>query len=181
MKPKPPGYSPEAEGWIRILTVQTVLTVVIESRVILRVTRRIPLIMRTMISLLLLLLISTNALHADELSLSAQKEWVEGTESIEGAEIKTGQVIPTQKTANLLTRLHSFDSKKKAETLRLTQSAIWQNWTPIENLGPSNLNDAPVLLTIGPNNYWMFGVQIIAFKLVNHAYRNQSTPQSAYF
>ena len=113
--------------------------------------------MRTMISLLLLLLISTNALHADELSLSAQKEWVKGTESIEGAEIKTGQVIPTQKTANLLTRLHSFDSKKKAETLRLTQSAIWQNWTPIENLGPSNLNDAPVLLTIGPNNYWMFG------------------------
>ena len=73
MKPKQPGDSPEAEGWIRILTVQTVLTVVIESRVILRVMRRIPLIMRTMISLLLLLLISTNALHADELSLSAQK------------------------------------------------------------------------------------------------------------
>ena len=76
--------------------------------------------MRTMISLLLLLLISTNVLQADELSLSAQKEWVEGTESIEGAEIKTGQVIPTQKTANLLTRLHSFDSKKTVSYTHLT-------------------------------------------------------------
>ena len=36
-------------------------------------------------------------------------------------------------------------------------SAIWQNWNPIENLGPVNLADAPVLLTVGPDNYWMFG------------------------
>ena len=37
------------------------------------------------------------------------------------------------------------------------QSPIWQNWNPIENLGPINLSDAPVLLTLGPDDYWIFG------------------------
>ena len=49
------------------------------------------------------------------------------------------------------------DRRKKARSLTIAQSTVWQNWEPIENLGPSNLSDAPVLLTIGPNNYWMFG------------------------
>ena len=53
--------------------------------------------------------------------------------------------------------MHSSDVKRSAKSLVVTQSAIWQNWNPIENLGPVNLADAPVLLTVGPDNYWMFG------------------------
>ncbi len=34
---------------------------------------------------------------------------------------------------------------------------LWQNWEPVSNLGPTNLADAPVFLTIGPDNYWVFG------------------------
>jgi hypothetical protein len=114
-------------------------------------------IMRASLTVLLFLLISTGALQADDWSLSTQSEWRDGIQSVEGAEIDGGQVIPKEKSARLLTRLHAVDEKLKAKTLTLTQSAIWQNWQPIENLGPSNLNDAPVLLTIGPQNYWMFG------------------------
>lgn len=47
--------------------------------------------------------------------------------------------------------------KRSAQSLTVAQSPVWQNWNPIENLGPVNLGDAPVLLTVGPNNYWMFG------------------------
>jgi hypothetical protein len=113
--------------------------------------------MRASISVLLMLHLSASALRADDWSLSTQREWRDGIESVEGAELEEGQVIPNGKSARLLTRIHKLNKKQKAKTLTLTQSAVWQNWAPIENLGPSNLNDAPVLLTLGPNNYWMFG------------------------
>ena len=31
-------------------------------------------------------------------------------------------------------------------------------WEPVENLGPANLGDAPVFLSIGPNDHWIFGL-----------------------
>ena len=59
--------------------------------------------------------------------------------------------------ATIVTRINKTNQKRAARLLEVKQSAIWQNWIPIENLGPSNLADAPVLLTVGPKNYWMFG------------------------
>ena len=54
-----------------------------------------------------------------------------------------------RKTATVRTKLGKFDAKRSATTLTITQSPIWQNWIPIENLGPSNLRDAPVLADDG--------------------------------
>ena len=71
--------------------------------------------------------------------------------------VENGAVSPKGKTGQLKTKLHRFDSKRSASSLTIRQSAVWQNWNPIENLGPANLNDAPVLLTVGKGNYWMFG------------------------
>jgi hypothetical protein len=65
--------------------------------------------------------------------------------------------IPSIKSGTLKTKLQSFDEKRSAKSLQINQSAIWQNWNPIDNLGPSNLADAPVLLTKGPGDYWIFG------------------------
>lgn len=74
-----------------------------------------------------------------------------------GIRVSDGKAMPEGKSASLRTVVQSLTEKKSAKTLTVTQSAIWQNWNPIENLGPSNLQDAPVLLTKGPNDYWMFG------------------------
>ena len=114
-------------------------------------------LMKTLLASTLVLLMTANQTKADDWSLSTQQEWKAEIESLEGADILNGQVTPREKKAQLRTRLHQADQKKKARSLTITQSAVWQNWEPIENLGPSNLSDAPVLLTIGPNNYWMFG------------------------
>ena len=43
---------------------------------------------------------------------------------------------------NLKTKIQKFDTKRSVGSLTITQSPIWQNWNPIENLGPSNLRDA---------------------------------------
>jgi hypothetical protein len=64
---------------------------------------------------------------------------------------------PSGTTGSLKTKVHSFGGKRSASTLTIRQSAIWQNWNPIGNIGPVNLSDAPVLLTMGPDDYWMFG------------------------
>jgi len=104
-------------------------------------------------------LLGITLLHADESSwmIDHQDDWKKSIESADGAIIENGSAAPEDKQATILTRLKTFDSKRTAKSLTISQSAIWQNWNPIENLGPINLQDAPVLLTMGPDNYWMFG------------------------
>ena len=104
-------------------------------------------------------ILTTSALIAEESAwtIDSEKDWKANIESAEGAVIAKGSVAPLGKTATILTKLQTFDKKRSAKSLALTQSAIWQNWNPVENLGPSNLADAPVMLTMGPGNYWMFG------------------------
>ena len=53
--------------------------------------------------------------------------------------------------------MKSFEEKRSVSTVTVSQAPTWLNWNPIENLGPSNLQDAPVLLTLGPDDYWIFG------------------------
>ena len=98
-------------------------------------------------------------IHADESvwQIDSQEDWQSTLESSAGAVIKDGSLSPQEKTATFLTKLKSFDTKRPVRSLTITQSPVWQNWNPIENLGPANLADAPVLLTKGPDDYWMFG------------------------
>ena len=106
-------------------------------------------------SFILSSLLGAPFLHAGEVEWKLDSE--KDLESSRGAVIEDGAISPAEKTAAVRTKLKSFDGKRSASSLTVTQSPIWQNWNPIENLGPVNLNDAPVLLTKGPNDYWMFG------------------------
>ena len=107
----------------------------------------------------LTILIGASFLHAEETEwkLDSEKNWKQNLESSKGAAYEGGGFAPREVKASLLTKLQSFDKKRSAVSLTVSQSPVWQNWSPIENLGPINLNDAPVLLTMGPDNYWMFG------------------------
>lgn len=94
---------------------------------------------------------------ADEWSIDSQSEWTAALEDQKNLEIKDGVATPTAKTANFSSKLKRFDRKRSAASIVFEQSPIWQNWQPIDNVGPANLADAPVLLCIEPDNYWMFG------------------------
>ena len=100
-----------------------------------------------------------SALHAEQptMNIDSPQEWKEKIQSSVGAVIKDGSLSPKGKTATLTTKLQTFDTKRSATSLTINQSPIWQNWNPVPNIGPSNLRDAPVLLTMGPDNYWIFG------------------------
>lgn len=96
-------------------------------------------------------------LRADDWTIDSADDWKNNLESAEGAVVVDGSVSPEKKIATIATKVHSSNVKRSAKSLVVDQSAIWQNWNSIENLGPANLGDAPVLLTLGPKNYWMFG------------------------
>ena len=108
------------------------------------------------LSLVATLLVGAAA-YANDWTIDSADDWKQNVQSAEGANITDGSVSPKGKTATISTKVHSSDTKRSARSLVIDQSAIWQNWNPIGNLGPTNLGDAPVLLTIGPDNYWMFG------------------------
>jgi hypothetical protein len=96
-------------------------------------------------------------LQAADWTIDSADDWTQNIKSAEGATVEDGSVSPKAETATISTKVHASDVKRSAKSLVVTQSAIWQNWNPTENLGPVNLGDAPVLLTVGPGNYWMFG------------------------
>jgi len=102
-------------------------------------------------------LLATTPLPAADWTIDSAEQWTQNLASSEGATVADGTVSPQARTATIATHVHSSDVKRSAKSLVVTQSAVWQNWNPIENLGPVNLADAPVLLTVGPDNYWMFG------------------------
>ncbi|MFT5470487.1 MAG: hypothetical protein ACI8UO_005616, partial [Verrucomicrobiales bacterium] len=99
----------------------------------------------------------TAGVSAEPISIETSAEWATAIESSDGITLDKGGAFPTEKSGTLLTKIQAFDSKRSATALTIAQSPVWQNWIPTENLGPTNLQDAPVLLTMGPDNYWMFG------------------------
>ena len=89
--------------------------------------------------------------------VDTNEQWQRAAQQSVALEIKDGLAIPTGKTATYISKVQRFDAKRSANSLTVAQSPIWQNWQPIENLGPVNMQDAPVFLTLGPGDYWAFG------------------------
>jgi hypothetical protein len=84
-------------------------------------------------------------------------DWVLAASDQTNLHIADGMATPTAKEATYRSELKTFDKPRSLKSITLDQSPVWHNWEPINNLGPSNLGDAPVMVTVGPDNYWMFG------------------------
>lgn len=89
--------------------------------------------------------------------IDSQAEWQQGTATMSGLELTAGVATPTATTATFRSVVKNFGRRRMANSILFEQSPVWQNWEPVENVGPSNLQDAPVMLVLGPGNYWIFG------------------------
>lgn len=96
--------------------------------------------------------------YGDSWRIESQDDWAANVASHSNFEIVEGHAIPTASEAALQSVIKRFPTKLSIQSLTVSQSPDWQNWTPIEPVGPVNLADAPVFLTKGPNDYWMFGL-----------------------
>lgn len=89
--------------------------------------------------------------------VDTQADWAGATAVQTNLDFGDGVVIPSADSATFTSKVQRFDTRRKATSIVLDQSPIWQNWQPVDNLGPVNLQDAPVFLQMGPGNYWVFG------------------------
>lgn len=106
----------------------------------------------------LLLVVGSSYLVAQEpWTIDSQAEWETESDSRSDLEIRGGMAVPTADTATYRSKLKSYAKKRSAKSIEFEQSPIWQNWEPIDNVGPTNLGDAPVALSLGADNYWLFG------------------------
>lgn len=90
-------------------------------------------------------------------TIKSQSDWLANVETQSNLEFKKGMVVPTASNATYQSKLKTFKEKRSVKSLTVSQSPEWLNWSPVPNVGPSNLGDAPVALQMGGGNYWMFG------------------------
>jgi len=113
--------------------------------------------MKTETTIISMTMLAAAAFAAEPWTIDTQKEWVANAATQSNLEIKDGMATPTQKSATFKSHMKVFKTKRSAASLTIDQSPVWENWKGVPNLGPSNLSDAPVMLSLGPDNYWMFG------------------------
>ncbi|WDE98886.1 hypothetical protein PQO03_13685 [Lentisphaera profundi] len=89
--------------------------------------------------------------------IDSQVEWKQSITSNDQLDLKDGMISPKSKHATFKSTLKTFSTQRSAKSITLAQSPVWHNWAPIKGVKPINLGDAPVMLTMGPGNYWMFG------------------------
>lgn len=114
--------------------------------------QRIPLA-----ALLFSLLAAGCASRSGDWIVDSQEQWQAASARATNLAFTDGEAVPTAPGATYRSNMRRFGARQRAAAITIEQSPLWLNWEPIENLGPKNLKDAPVLLTLGPRNYWMFG------------------------
>ena len=90
-------------------------------------------------------------------TIESQADWESNTESKTGFEFQEGMAVPSEPSATFRSKLKVFDQKQTPRSLVVSQSPVWDNWRMVPKIAPENLGDAPVLLTKGPGDYWIFG------------------------
>jgi alpha-L-fucosidase 2 len=89
-------------------------------------------------------------------TIDTQSSWMQNTAAQTNLEFVKGMAQPTAEDATFTSVLKRFDAKRKAKSIVLEQSPVWENWEPVEDIGPHCTFDSPVFLSLGPDNYWFF-------------------------
>ncbi len=99
----------------------------------------------------------TMATAKETWSVDTAEQWSQQQAEQVGIELKDGFAYPSEgKKATYKSKVKKLSKKQKLSSLVVEQSAIWQNWKKVPNVGPKNAQDAPVMLSVGDGDYWMF-------------------------
>ena len=106
---------------------------------------------------ILITLLAPTVVCAENWVVDTQEDWTRNTERVEGVQIHDSVASLTGKQGVFTSVVKSFEEKRKAGSLSLSQVPTWLNWEPTSYLGPKNLGDAPVALRVAEGDYWLFG------------------------
>ncbi|MEC3908807.1 hypothetical protein VOI54_17400 [Tamlana sp. 2201CG12-4] len=86
--------------------------------------------------------------------IDSQKAWEKNNESTTKFNFEKGMVSGK---GTFVSKKKKFKKATKLTSITFEQSPIWNNWKEVAHVGPSNLRDAPVLLSLKDKDYWIFG------------------------
>lgn len=109
------------------------------------------------LSIVWLMLVGGCVLAQEKWIISSQEDWTTNAAEQKNLEFKDGKVIPTNTDATFKSIMRRFTEMRSITALTVSQTPEWFNWNPVQNIGPSNLLDAPIALQLGEDEYWMFG------------------------
>ena len=95
--------------------------------------------------------------QVDAWTVDSAEQWSAAVAESKNVELADGMATPTKAKSVVKSVMKTFSSPRSAKSILVEQSPVWKNWEPVKNIGPANLGDAPVMLSLGPDNYWMFG------------------------
>ena len=93
---------------------------------------------------------------AEEWVLDSDKDWNANQAAKSNLKISKGQLVPSEKEASFSSKVKKFATKKNLKSIVVEQSNQWLNWSQVPNIGPKNANDAPVFLSVGDKDYYIF-------------------------
>ncbi|AQQ09487.1 hypothetical protein L21SP3_01292 [Sedimentisphaera cyanobacteriorum] len=102
-------------------------------------------------------LLFNNFVKADSWKVETKKQWKQLRKAYSAIYFEDDTVCPSIEKGYYTSKVKRFDKKMSAKSITISQSAVWENWKPVKNLGPDNFHNAPVMLILGQDNYWMFG------------------------
>ncbi|WP_111709768.1 glycoside hydrolase family protein [Lutibacter citreus] len=95
------------------------------------------------------------SINAQNWIVDKQADWLEITANTQGVELLNGQAKSSVKKSTFTSKIHSYKTKKKAQSITFKQSSNWDNWKEVPNVGPEGTLDAIVLIPIKENDYWL--------------------------
>ncbi len=102
-----------------------------------------------------LAVLCNTGLQADESwVVDSTESWKQATKSKKNIEIKNGVAVPTKPEASFKSTVKSYNEKKSANSIIFSQTSLWENWKEVPKVGPKDVNDAPVLVTVKDKDYW---------------------------
>lgn len=103
-------------------------------------------------------LLGCSAVSAEDAwEIDTQEQWEAALMATEDINLADGLATPNVQSTTFSSIVKTYDTKQQPTAIVFEQSPLWLNWQPTQNIGPANLGDAPVLVSVGPDNYWMFG------------------------
>ncbi len=90
-------------------------------------------------------------------TIDTQAQWTAAQASKTNLTLQDGQLATTDQGV-FHSVVHTFNAPQKLDTITFSQTADWNNWIGVSNVGPSDGRDAPVLLPIGPDNYYFLAL-----------------------
>jgi hypothetical protein len=87
-----------------------------------------------------------------------EAQWLQARKKHKNFSIEPDKLTLTDGSGYFKSVVKRYPTKRTAISITFKQGVGWHNWQPSEDIGPVNLENAPVFLSKGNNNYWLFGL-----------------------